>query len=189
MLRLVGSRSGHFRLESGHHADLWLELDQLFRRPALLRPFVAVLTEKISRHPIDVVCGPLAGGAFLAEMIATELSMEFAFAERIISDRVGMFPVDYRVAPALRASMRGKRVAVVDDAISAGSAVRATLDDLAVCGATPVVLAALILFGESPAELARGRKLSLERLVQLPNTVWAPGECPMCALGAPLADP
>lgn len=186
LLSLVATRSGHFRLESGHHADTWMELDQLFRRPAALRPFIAVLASKLRSHRIDTVCGPLTGGALLAQSIAEELGVEFAFAERFVTDRPGLYPVDYRLASSLREVIRGRRVAVVDDAISAGSAVRATLADLASCGATPVVLGALLLIGPGATRLARETQLPIESLLELPNQIWTPSECPMCAQGVPL---
>jgi orotate phosphoribosyltransferase len=131
----------------------------------------------------------MTGGAFLAQVIAAELGIEFVFAERIVTDRAGLFPVDYRIAPALRGAIQGKRVAIVDDAISAGSAVRATLADVEACGAVPVVLGALIMFGAQGREFAADKRIPLECLVDLPNPIWAPTECPMCALGAPLVKP
>jgi hypothetical protein len=39
LLELLSARRGHFVLESGHHGNLWLDLDSLFLRPARLRPF------------------------------------------------------------------------------------------------------------------------------------------------------
>ena len=185
----MARKQGHFRLESGHHAELWLELDQLFRRPAAVRPFVAELARRIAEHHVDVICGPLTGGAFLAQLIAADLGVEFAFAERAVTDRAGLYPVDYRIASALREAIKGKRVAIVDDAISAGSAARATLADLEAVGAVPVVLGALIMFGGRGREFAADKQIPLECLVDLPNPVWAPTECPMCALGAPLTVP
>jgi orotate phosphoribosyltransferase len=135
------------------------------------------------------VCGPLNGGAFLAELMALELGVEFAFAERIVTQRSGLFPVDYRVPPALRAALRGKRVAIVDDAISMGSAVRATLADLELCQANPVVLGALLVMGQAGAELAAAGDLPLECLVELPLRTWLPSECRLCASGSRVADP
>lgn len=188
-MNLAGSRTGHFRLESGHHTELWLDLDQLFARPAVLRPHVAELGRRVSARRIDAVCGPLSGGAFLAQLIAADLGVEFAFAERIVTDRTGLFPVDYRIVPALRGVLLGKRVAIVDDAISAGSAVRGTLADVKACGALPLVLGALISFGSRAREIAADERIPLESLVQLPDPIWVPTECPMCALGAPLQTP
>jgi orotate phosphoribosyltransferase len=189
LLTLVGSRTGHFRLESGHHTDRWLELDQLFARPAVLRPFVTELAGRVTSHGVDTVCGPLSGGAFLAELMALELGMEFVFAERIVRQRAGLFPVDYGIPLALRAGLRGKRVAIVDDAISMGSAVRATVANLETCHATLVVIGALIVMGPAGPEFAAVRGLPLERLTDLPLRAWLPSECQLCASGRPLADP
>jgi orotate phosphoribosyltransferase len=189
LLGLVAARHGHFRLESGHHAEVWLELDQLFKRPATLKPLIAELAGRVARHGVDVICGPLTGGAFLAELMAAELDVDFAFSERTVSDRTGLFPVDYRIRPALRAALKGRRVAVVDDAISMGSAVRATSADLEVCEATPVVIGAFLVMGQAVPEFAAARRLPLERLTDLPTRIWLPSECPLCASGIPVASP
>jgi len=129
------------------------------------------------------------GGAFLAELIAAELGAEFAFAERSVSQRAGLFPIDYRVPSALRAALRGKRVAIVDDAISMGSAVRATVADLELCEARPVVIGALLGIGPGALELAAARRLPFERLADLPMRTWVPSECQLCASGSAVADP
>jgi orotate phosphoribosyltransferase len=189
LLTLARSRTGHFLLESGHHADRWLELDSLFARPAALRPFIMELRTRIAVHGVDAVCGPLNGGAFLAELIALELGVEFAFAERSVSQRAGLFPVDYRVPAALRLALRGKRVAIVDDAVSMGSAVRATVADLEACQANPVVIGALLAIGPGGAELAGAKHLPFERLADLPLRAWLPSDCPLCASGNRVRDP
>ncbi|HEV2012599.1 MAG TPA: phosphoribosyltransferase family protein [Candidatus Dormibacteraeota bacterium] len=189
LLSLVATKHGHFRLESGYHADVWLELDQLFVRPTALKPLIAELAGRVAIHGVDVVCGPLTGGAFLADLMAVELGVDFAFSERTVSDRTGLFPVDYRIKPALRAAIKGRRVAVVDDAISMGSAVRATAADLEVCEATPVVIAALLVMGPAGPEFAAAKQLPLERLADLATRIWLPSECQLCASGIPVADP
>jgi orotate phosphoribosyltransferase len=189
LLTLAGSRTGHFRLESGHHSEQWLDLDALFARPAALRPLVAELARRVTTHRIDLVCGPLNGGAFLAELIALELGVEFVFAERLVSQRTGLFAVDYRIPPALRSALQGKRVAVVDDAISMGSAVRATIADLEAGRANPVVVGALLVMGPAGPEFAAARGLPLECLADLPLRTWLPSECPLCASGSPVVDP
>ena len=187
LLRLVRQRSGHFRLESGHHADAWLELDSVFLRPIDLQPYVIALAGRLEPYDIDTVIGPLTGGAFLAQMLAVQLRKGFAFAERITSERAGIHPVDYRIPQPLRAALRGRRVAVVDDAISAGSAAGGTLKDLHACQAESVVIAALILLGEGPGKLAAQLNLPLEALVERPLKIWEPAECPMCAAGTPIS--
>nr|MBA3259831.1 hypothetical protein [Gemmatimonadales bacterium] len=65
-LELAAGRRGHFRLESGHHGGLWLDLDALFADSLRIEPFVAALTDALRAYDVAVVCGPLLGGAFLA---------------------------------------------------------------------------------------------------------------------------
>src|SRR5207248_1311542 len=79
----MARRSGHFRFESGHHGDRWLEPDLLLQRPTALRPFAIALAQRLQRgERFEVVCGPLTGGAFLAQVVAEQGDVAFAFAER-----------------------------------------------------------------------------------------------------------
>jgi orotate phosphoribosyltransferase len=99
-----------------------------------------------------------------------------------------MFAVEYRIPRSLECIVRGKRVAIVNDVINAGSAVRGALIDLRRLAARPVVLAALLVLGDSAAALAADHNIPLETLDQASNQLWLPAECPMCAAGAPIED-
>ena len=174
-------------MESGHHGDLWLDLDLLLLRPRRLEPFVQALGEQLSRYSIEGVCGPLIGGAFLAQGVASELDVEFTYAERL----AGAGPatptaVEYRIRASLHASLRGRRVGIVDDVINAGSAVRGTHRGLVGCGAKPVVIGSLLALGRSPSTLASDLGLPLESVGRLTSDLWTPSECPLCASGVPL---
>jgi orotate phosphoribosyltransferase len=187
LLGLLAARKGHFRLESGHHGDLWLDLDLLFLRPDQLRPVARELATRLQPYGIEAVCGPQVGGALLAQLIAAELGVDFTYTER--SPRAGaeaLFPVDYRLPGALRGRIRGQRVAVVDDAINAGSAVRATLADLTACGARPAAIGAVLVLGSSAADIAAAAGIPLESIGALSSGLWTPAECPLCASGIPL---
>lgn len=184
---LLAGRRGHFRLESGHHGDLWLDLDPLFLRPGALRPFAEDLARRLARHGIGAVCGPLSGGAFLAQLVALALDAEFLYAERIVAARSDAFyAVGYRIPDALRGRVRGKAVAIVDDGINAGSAVRGTWADLVACGATPVALGALVVLGDAASAFAVDKGVPLECLARLASGLWTPAICPLCAAGVPL---
>lgn len=186
----MARRSGHFRFESGHHGDRWLEPDLLLQSPTALRPFAIALSQRLRRHDFKVVCGPLTGGAFLAEMVAEQCDVAFAFAERFApppSD--ALYQVRYRIPNALRGGLRGKSVAMVNDVTNAGSAVRGTYEDLLACGARPVALGTLIAFGAWSTSFANEHGLALEALDRLGNNLWIPDECPLCAAREPLEDP
>jgi len=136
-----------------------------------------------------MVCGPLVEGAFVALMAASELGVEFAYAERRADSRSeALYPVAYRIPGALRLRVRGKRLALVNDVVNAGSAVRGTFADLAACGAEIVALGALVTLGSWAANFARDQHLPLESLAALPNRLWTPRECPLCGAGVPLAE-
>jgi orotate phosphoribosyltransferase len=189
LLNLLSARKGHFRLESGYHGGLWLDLDPLFVMPGRIQPFVEELAERLKRHNIEAVCGPMIGGAFLAQAIASLLDIEFYYAQRFVpAMRDTLYPVEYRIPAGVGGMVRGKAVAVVDDAISAGSAVRGTLTALEANGARPVVMGALLVLGGQAEQFCQERGLVLEYVAQVPYEVWLPGECPMCAAGLGLED-
>src|SRR5438132_823590 len=146
LTQLLRARNGHFLMESGHHCDLWLDLDLLFVRPARLEPFVQALAGRLSPHALEALCGPMTGGAFVAQAVASKLDLEFIFTERLEKPESG---VEYRIPRALRPAVRGRKVGIVDDVVNAGSAVRATYGDLVSCGAEPVVVGSLLALGRS----------------------------------------
>ena len=189
VLALMSARTGHFPLESGHHGDLWLELDTMFWEPAALEPLAHRLAELIRPHAPDVVCGPLVGGAFLAQLVAARLGVRFCHTERASTGDGGLYAASYQLSAALAARLPGLRVAVVDDVVNAGSAVRATLAALTSAGAQPVALGALLALGATPAHAAAAAGLPLEPLATLDNEIWEPGNCPRCARGEPLQTP
>jgi orotate phosphoribosyltransferase len=186
-LSFVGGRRGHFRLESGHHGDLWLELETLCLDSRRIQPFAARLAAKLAPHKVDVICGPLVEGAYIALLVSIELGCDFVYAERFASPpSERLFPVEYRIPRALHPAVHGKRTAIVNDVISAGSAVRGAFSDLESSGADVVAVGALLVLGNSIAEFVAEHHIVLERLEQMPYNLWAPTECPLCARGKPL---
>src|SRR5262249_54068771 len=84
--------------------------------------------------------------------------------------------------------LQGKRVAIVNDVINAGAAVRGAYADLNRCGAETVVMASLLVLGDSAGQLAREWKVDLVSIASRPSTIWLPSACPLCAAGMPLED-
>ena len=190
LIEALAARRGHFLLESGHHGELWLDLDALFAQPARVAPFVAELAERLSGCAAEVVCGPLVGGAFVAQAVAAQLGIEAAWSERVATPSGdGLYAARYRVPDALRERLRDRSVAIVDDVINAGSATRATLADLRACEAHPIALGALLVLGDAAAALAAAEGLALEHVARLANALWEPADCPLCAAGMELEKP
>lgn len=126
---------------------------------------------------------------FVALFVAEELGVGTCYAERFARSGGGLFPIEYRVPGALRPVVRGKRVAIANDVINAGSAVGGALLDLLECGAVPVAIGALLVLGDSAARLAAEHGVALEALASRPNRLWTAAGCPLCAAGEPLEDP
>src|SRR3982075_1793445 len=104
---LVRGRHGHFKLESGHHGDLWFQLETLCLRAREVRPFAARLAAQLAQYKVEVVCGPLVEGAFVALLVSLELGCDFAYAERFAdTSRERLYPVEYRLPKALQPAVK-----------------------------------------------------------------------------------
>lgn len=188
-LAKVVERRGHFRLESGFHGDTWLDLDALFVRPQLIAPSIAALADRLRAYDITVVCGPLVGGAFVAQSLSQMLCVDFAFTERVVSsDDAGLYAARYRLGRTLAERVSGQRVALVDDVMSAGSSLLATHGALLAAGAIPVVVATLAVLGSRGSDRFAALDLPVETLSRKPLASWPPHACPLCRSGVPLEE-
>jgi orotate phosphoribosyltransferase len=183
LMSLVRAQSGHFVHESGYHSDVWWDLEALCRRPAALLPYVNALATQVKEYNPDVVCGALVEGAFVALLAACNLHTDFAYALRSGGDPKQLFSVSYYLPNALRGVVKGKRVVIANDVISAGSAVRGAIDDVQQWGGTIVAVASLVALGNTFAEFCRARQLPLISLFRQEFHMWLPNDCPLCAAG------
>jgi orotate phosphoribosyltransferase len=190
LLSSLPIRSGHFLLESGYHSNLWFSLDSLLVDTTAMNPLVVALADKLRPHQVTAVCGPMLGGAFLALAVARELGVRFYFATGPYhtSASEGLFKARYSLPHEQRMRVRGERVALVDDAISAGSSVLATKAALDESDASAVVIGTLFTLGTAGRTYFENVGIPLEALSHREFTMWKPAECPMCAAGAPLID-
>jgi orotate phosphoribosyltransferase len=180
VVRLARPRSGHFDLGTGYHGDLWLDLDALFLRPSRLRPHVRWLAERLEEHQVDALCGPLEGGAFLAYAAADLLGVAFLAGYRSPGEAAG-----YRL-PAVPGGIGGWRVAVLDDAVNAGTAVAACVEELRGRGAVPVAVAALVSLGEASAMVPARLGVPFYPASTVPSRAWPAAQCALCADGIPV---
>jgi orotate phosphoribosyltransferase len=177
------ARRGHFRYESGHHGDLWLDLDALLVDARAVQGWAAALAQQVAACRPEVVCGPLTGGAFVAQALAAATGAAFVFAER----RLVEGSVRYRIPAGLRARLAGRRVVLADDAVNAGSALLATLEDARRCGAELAGFASLITLGDAAATIAARHRVPFVHLIALERSLWPAQACPLCVAGVPLA--
>lgn len=139
-LKRVGAlKQGHFVLASGRHSDQYVEKFDLLRQP---RATEAACRELIRLFDdigeVDLIAGPTTGGILLAFEIGRQLGLPAAYAERAeegSSERT--FKRGTKIHP-------GTRVLVVDDVMTTGGSVQATLDALEKVDADVVAVALLV---------------------------------------------
>jgi orotate phosphoribosyltransferase len=187
--RLLPARAGHFLLESGHHGELWLDLELLCHDVAAAWEQADELARRLTEHGGEVVCAPLVEGAFIGLRVAQQLGLPFTYAQpETRTTATGLFPVTYRLPGPLRPKVRGRRILLVNDVINAGSAVGGTLLDLRECGARSVAIGTLAVLGTAASHLAREHGVPRVTRPERPNRIRTPAECPLCARGVPLSD-
>jgi orotate phosphoribosyltransferase len=148
-----------------------------------VRGRAAILANQAIACQPGLVCGPLTGGAFVAQLLAAALGAGFVFAERLVSEAGA---AQYRIPKSLCKIVHRKRVLLVDDVINAGPALLATLADLLDCGAELAGVATLLTLGQAAAQIAEQYDVPLFALASLEREMWTAEECPLCKLGMPL---
>jgi orotate phosphoribosyltransferase len=177
---------GHFVFESGHHGTTWLDLETTFLHPAAVEPRAEAIAARLRPIEAEAVCGPLVEGAFLALMVARRLALPFTYSERFHDAARALYPYGYRIPPVQHPYLAGKRVIVINDVISAGSAVRGTALELDRLNATVVAIGALLVLGDWTDGFARERGAAVIALERRAHELWTPEECPLCRDGVPL---
>jgi predicted ester cyclase len=132
----------------------------------------------------------MIGGSFLAQALATTLGVSFLYTEPgPARTEDGFFTATYELPEEFRDRLTGRRTALVDDVISAGSSVRATVAALSEAGAEIAVVAALLLLGDAAKTHFAAQGISVETLEKRDFALWEPRDCPLCRKGSPLEDP
>jgi orotate phosphoribosyltransferase len=144
------------------------------------------LAERLRPYNVSAICGPFVGCAFLALLLAERLNAKFVYTQSAGGSSDRMFGARYSLTPELARQVEGHRVAVVDDMISAGSSVRASIDAIHAAHASVVVVGCLTLLGTNGKDYFEDIGIPLEYVDTQALTMWLPADCPLCAAGAPL---
>jgi orotate phosphoribosyltransferase len=191
-VRLAQPARGHFDLGTGYHGDVWLELDALLLRPAVLRQPVRWMADRLQEHAVDAVCGPVEGGAFLAYAVSDLLTAAFLPGYRTPGETAG-----YHLRPApggiagdhsrpAPGGIAGWRVGIVDDAVNAGTAVAACAAAVRAQDAVPVAVTSLLALGDASETIPERLGVPFYPAATLPGRAWPAARCELCVKGIPL---
>ena len=169
-LRRVGAlKQGHFVLASGRHSDQYVEKFDLLRQPRATEQACAELVRRLGEAlDFDLIAGPTTGGILLAFEIGRQLGLPAAYAERT---EEGSAQRAFKRGTAIEP---GTSVLVVDDILTTGGSLRATLDAVDEAGAVTVAVAVLV--DRSGGSVDFG--VPLVALAELDIETWAADELP-----------
>lgn len=118
-----------------------------------------------------------------------KLDVEFWFTERVMPSETGpLYQARYLLPPAIAPRVRDKRAAMVDDVMSAGSALRGTFAELSAHGGSPVVAGAFLVLGSAGDAYFSQQGIAVEAVARGEYDLWPPTDCPLCSAGLPLED-
>lgn len=167
--------TGHFKLTSGMHSDVYFEKFQVLQYPKYVELLCRELASRFTDDDIQLVLGPTTGGILLAYEIGKQLDVRGIFAEK--ADVGRMLKRGFVIHP-------GERVLVVDDVLTTGGSVWDTID---VIKRNNGMLAGVgLLVDRTGGAIDFG--VHTEALISLPVKKYEPQECPFCKNGIPLTE-
>ena len=180
---------GHFDYGNGYHGRVYLNAHQLFRQPSTIWRFAQDLIDVLPFElvsQVEVVAGPVTGGALLAHTVAGLLD-----GRRKLTHPPCVF-APFNVGADGRLHLRsfyaaqvsGKRVLLADDVRNTGETFRVCATLVAEAGGTPIGTA------EIYDRLEVGKTLDIPNVAlaeyRAPDNYQADA-CPLCAAGQPIA--
>jgi orotate phosphoribosyltransferase len=166
---------GHFLLTSGLHSGVYFEKFMILENPRI----TSLLCSKVAMHysslDIEKVIGPTTGGIILAYEVARQLGVRAGIAEtegeekRIIKRGTGV--------------KEGEKILIVDDVLTTGGSLKATIDAVLDKGGKVRGVAVLIDRSEERFEL----EFPLYSVYRKTVENYTEEECPLCKKGIPLS--
>ena len=136
--------------------------------PGRIAPFVSQLTELL--RPLRRGCGlrtafgrRVSRAAGRSKNSTSSSALPNAECRQVLRACIS---ASYHLPTAFIPRVRSQRIAMVDDVMSAGSALRGTYTELQSHGATPVVAGALMVLGNTGADFFAEQQLAVEAVVR-----------------------
>lgn len=164
--------TGHFRLTSGRHSDVYFQKARLLERPEVA---IALAREIASWYPrIDVVVAPAVGAIALGFAVALEAGARSIFAER--EEGQMRLRRGFWLDP-------GEHALVVEDVVTTGSSAGEVFALVGEAGAEPLGVAALV--DRSSAPMA----FPMRAVLKVGAPSWEQDACPLCKRGVTVTSP
>lgn len=162
---------GHFRLNSGLHTDVFVDLEELFKYQDLVRDLQEAAVVAIRDFEFTIIAALGTGGWQFGDAL-----------QRAMDHRVSLFWLR-QVGGSLNAAhlgrLQGSRVLLVDDVVTTGANLVTASMMLHANGAH--VVGALVILDRSLDMMDVG--VPVKSLLRKPIEAWKVEQCPMCKKG------
>jgi len=190
---------GHFVLKTQDHSDTYVRQKMLIAHPLAIHCLCNALARHFADNEIDVVIGPVTGGAilstwtahYLTELIGSEVLS--TYAEEVISSIVWFennpeSPIvghKFVIPAVYRDYIKDKRILVVEDVLTTGTSARQVIQAVREINGHIVGLGAIVNRGDLTKK-ALSEIPKFVSLVDMPLETWKEQDCPLCKQGIPI---
>jgi len=168
---------GHFVYTSGLHGSAYVNKDAIYPDTNRISELCAMLADLLRPYRPEVVCGPAVAGIIVSQWTGHHLGVPAVYADK---DE----PRGLVLRRGYDRLVEGRRVAVVEDVLTTGGSLAATVEVVRGCGGDVVAAAALVNRGGVTATDV-GVPV-LESLVSFDFAAVGASECELCAQGVPV---
>jgi len=165
--------TGHFKLTSGRHSDVYYEKFTLLRQPAICTRICHQMAEDFKKSGAVTVVGPTTGGIIIAYDVARYLGIEAIYAEPGESGRV--FKRGFSLG-------KGQKVVIVDDVLTTGRSIFEVIDLVKSYEADIVGICLMLDRSNGKVKF----DYPYHALATVAADSWEPEDCPFCADGKEL---
>ena len=165
--------TGHFKLTSGRHSDVYYEKFTLLKQPALCTKICEQMATNLADSGATTIVGPTTGGIIIAYDVARYMGIESIYAEAGEDRRVFKrgFSLD-----------KGQKVAIVDDVLTTGRSIFEVIDLVKSYDADIVGINLMLDRSNGAVKF----DYPFQALATVEANSWEPQECPLCAKGMEL---
>lgn len=182
---------GHFVLKSRKHSSKYINKDEIYVDPGAVASLCIDLgipfrdDKYVPDQLVETVIGPAVGGVILSHRVAGWLQLDGRKdVKAVFADKDEDDDTKFVIKRGYDKYIRRRRVLVVEDIITTGGSVRATVHAVRALGGTVLGVAALCNRGKITADDLGVPKL--HALVQMELDTWSEADCPLCQSGVPI---
>ena len=170
-----GLLTGHFKLSSGRHSDLFVQTAAILKYPGIAERLGHELARRFASAGTTVVLGPAMGGVIIGHEIARSLGVPMIYAEREGGE------MKLRRGFTLSTD---DRVLIAENTVTTGGSQKESIDLALTYDCDVIGVAAIV--DRSPG-VSFG--VPFEVLLKIDAQSWDASECPLCRAGEDLVAP